>query len=120
MPSWIWIPITLFSLSMIALGLFVIIKGALRIFTNVSNLSSSVIKCFDKLQSSENSVKKNTDPFFTRPISDAAQSVEDARVQVLKRRQQVGDLHRTVWQHWNDMSLRKEDIDNPNFTESKE
>lgn len=120
MPWWIWLLLILFMLCMIGAGLAYALKCAYKILTNCTSFSTKVYSCFEKLQNGDDLLKKNSYPFFTRPISDAAQCVEEARIRVLKRQEKVGDSHRTVWQHWNNVSLRKEDIDNPIFKESKE
>ena len=118
MPWWIWLLLVLFMLCMIGAGLAYALKCAYKILENYTSFSAKVYPCFEKLQKSDDSVKTNTDPFFTRPISDAALRVEDARIRVLKRCERRGELHKAVWQHWSNMSLRKEDIENPNFKES--
>ena len=111
MPWWIWPLIVVFMLCMIAIGSAFVVFNAIKLAKVAFGFSESVFSRFEKLNNSNEQNDQNPkEPLFTLPIKFAAERYERTRENVVKRHTKIRDAHRLIWQHWDEKSLREEDI----------
>lgn len=109
MPWWIWLLITIFMLCMIAAGLTLVVLSAIRLAKTCCGFSQEVASRFDFLNE-DSDAEVCRDPLFTQPIAHAAHRYERTRTRVVERHERIREKHRLVWQHWQEKSLREEDV----------
>lgn len=110
MPWWIWPLITLFMLCMIAAGVVVVVLSAIRLAKTCFSFTDTAASKFEALNDSNKSDNEPRDPLFTLPIRKAADRYEKTREKVLGRHKKIRENHRKIWQHWDEKSLREEDV----------
>lgn len=110
MPWWIWLVITVFMLCMISAGIVVVVLSAIKLAKTFFNFTDSAASKFEDLNESNENDDEPKDPLFTLPIQKAAERYEKTREKVLEHHQKIRENHHKIWQHWDEKSLREEDI----------
>ncbi len=110
MPWWIWLVITVFMLCMIAAGVAVVVLSAIRLAKTCFSFANVATSKFEALNDSNKISSEPKDPLFTLPIKVASERYEYTRTKVVERHQKIRENHMKIWQHWDEKSLREEDV----------
>lgn len=109
MPWWIWLILAIFFVSMFLIGsvyAFIKLNKGLVVVSESADKISDIYDRFDTLDNKTVDDK----PLFTQPIAVAARRYEEAHKRVILRDDRKKEIHKLVWQHWSNKSLREEDL----------
>lgn len=109
MPWWIWLILAIFLVSMFLIGsvyAFIKLNKGLVVVSESADKISDIYDRFDTLDNKTVDDK----PLFTQPIAVAARRYEEAHKRVILRDERKKEIHKLVWQHWSNKSLREEDL----------
>lgn len=109
MPWWIWLILAIFFVSMFLIGsVYAFIKFNKGLVV-VSESADKISDIYDRFDTLDNKTVDDK-PLFTQPIAVAARRYEEAHKRVILRDERKKEIHKLVWQHWSNKSLREEDL----------